>query len=222
MPRIKRWFPVSHDINSDPEVWTMRREIGEKSLSIWLEMLSISDRNESELPGDYQALVRSIAGKCQATVRTVSAVFEFAKTRLWVISQPTLRVSNYSKYHVSRDANQIPRGKQSASLPSEPSYPSEPNLIKKEKKKSKSQLPDGFAVSEAVTKWGAENGIDPTQHLEAFRDHHTAKASLFADWDAAFRTWLRNSKRFGNGNGKAETKEDHLKEKTARILRQGL
>src|SRR3990167_1383061 len=133
MPRIKRWFPVSHDINSDPEVCTMRREIGEKSLSIWLEMLSISARNESELPGDYQALVRSIAGKCQATVRTVSAVFEFAKTRLWIKYEPTLRTANHWKYHVSRDAIRIPHGKHTASLPSEPSEP----ILSKIKIKSK-------------------------------------------------------------------------------------
>jgi hypothetical protein len=59
MPQIKRWFPVSHDINADPEVWAMRRQIGEKSLSIWLEMLSIADRNDSRLVGDYEQLVRA-------------------------------------------------------------------------------------------------------------------------------------------------------------------
>ena len=148
VPRIKRWFPVSHDINADAEIWAMRREIGEKSLSVWLEILSISDRNESELPGDYQALVRSIAGKCQATTRTVSAVFEFAKSRLWVISQPTLRVANYWKYHKTRDPKQIPRGNITGSLPSEPSEP----ILPKETLKRK----------------GKDNGEQPIQAL----DHH--------------------------------------------------
>jgi len=31
---------------------------------------------------------------------------------------------------------------------------------------------------------------------EAFRDYHVANGSLFADWDAAWRTWLRNQDRF--------------------------
>lgn len=35
--------------------------------------------------------------------------------------------------------------------------------------------------------------------IERFRDHHTAKGSLFVDWDAAFRTWLGNAARFANG-----------------------
>lgn len=130
MPRIKRWFPVSHDINSDPEVWAMRRAIGEKSLSIWLEILSISDRNESELPGDYEELVRSIAGKCQATKRTVSSVFQHAISRLWLKYDPTLRVANYMKYHKTREPNEIPPGEQTGSLPSEPSEPTLPNRIK--------------------------------------------------------------------------------------------
>lgn len=30
----------------------------------------------------------------------------------------------------------------------------------------------------------------------AFRDHHRSKGNLMADWSAAWRTWLRNSKRF--------------------------
>ena len=34
-----------------------------------------------------------------------------------------------------------------------------------------------------------------------FRDHHTAKASKFVDWDAALRTWIRNAAKFrGEGN----------------------
>lgn len=120
MPRIKRWFPVSHDINSDPEVWTMRREIGEKSLSVWLEFLSIGDRNDGEIPGDLQELIRSIAGKCQATVRTVTLTYQFAISRLWLDCQATLRLSNYSKYH---------RSSEPKPLPSYPD-PTEPDLIK--------------------------------------------------------------------------------------------
>ena len=32
--------------------------------------------------------------------------------------------------------------------------------------------------------------------LEKFADHHKAKGSKFADWDAAFRTWCRNAEKF--------------------------
>lgn len=41
------------------------------------------------------------------------------------------------------------------------------------------------------------------RELEKFRDHHTAKGSVMKDWQAAFRTWLRNADewRGRNGNG---------------------
>ena len=129
MPRIKRWFPVSHDFNADPELWAMRHQIGEKSLSIWFEILSIADRNEGELPGDYEELVRSVSGKCQSSVSRVSLVCDFAKTRLWLVSDPTLRVRNYLKYHRTREPNEIPRGNKRGSPPilTRPD-PTEPNL----------------------------------------------------------------------------------------------
>lgn len=118
MPRIIRWFPVSHDINADAEVWAMRKQIGEKALSVWLEILSIADRNDSLLSGDYQELVRSIAGRCQATTRTVIAVFDFALSRLWLDSQPTLRVAKHWKYHRLQEQNKTPTGNRKSSLPS--------------------------------------------------------------------------------------------------------
>lgn len=126
MPRIKRWFPVNHNINRDPEVWVMRREIGEKSLSIWLEILSIADQNEGVVPGDYEALVRSISGTCQAATRTVRAVCQYALSKVWLQSEPTLHVAKYWNYHKVREPIKTPHGNSTGPLPSEPSEP--PNL----------------------------------------------------------------------------------------------
>lgn len=210
MPRIKRWFPVSHDINGDAEVWAMRKEIGEKSLSIWLELLSIADRNESRLPGDYDQLIRLVSGRCQSTVSKVSAVLEYAKSRLWLESQPCLRIAKWSEYHKTREPKKIPQEKQISSLlPSEPSEPSSKENIKR-----KVQYPETFEVSDEVREWAREKGMpDPDSQLEAFRDHHTSKASRFIDWQAAFRTWLRNQKRWTSKNGNdsiyQESKSDY-------------
>jgi len=126
MPRIKRWFPVSHDINSDPEVWAMRHQIGEKALGIWLEILSIADRNEGEVRGDRDELVRSIAGKCQASPVKVRAVINFGLRCLWLSSHPCLNTINHGKYHKKKEPGKIPVGITTGSLPSEPSEPSEP------------------------------------------------------------------------------------------------
>jgi len=46
-------------------------------------------------------------------------------------------------------------------------------------------------------------GVDASQELTAFRDHHSAKGTRFVDWNAAFRTWLRNAVKFNRGGGRA-------------------
>jgi len=249
--KIRRWFPVSHDINSDPEVWAMRKQIGEKSLSVWLEFLSIADRNAGQLPGDLDELIKSVGGNCQAKSATVKAVYEFALNRLWVhykwpdrpvlgayqssssgllgayqssssgllgVYQATLWVSKYAEYHKTRGTISAP-----------PSEPSEPNLteeegIKREEEmnaKKRTPLPDDFKATEQVFELALKNGWpDPGKEIEAFKDYHLSKGSLMADWDAAFRTWLRNAQKF-SGKPK-EQKEGELSERTLKILRRGL
>lgn len=58
-------------------------------------------------------------------------------------------------------------------------------------------LPDDFQPNETVRQMAAELGLSLQAELAAFCDHHTAKGTTFRDWQAAFRTWLRNSQRFG-------------------------
>ncbi len=86
----------------------MRRQIGEKSLSIWLEFLSIADRNKGELPGELNEIIRLVAGRCQATRITVTAVYQYAVSHMWLTCQPTLRVSKWSKYNKTRGTDKHP------------------------------------------------------------------------------------------------------------------
>ena len=57
-------------------------------------------------------------------------------------------------------------------------------------------MPLGWAPSSKHAELANSVGSDLAAEALNFTDHHTAKASRFADWDAAFRTWLRNSQRF--------------------------
>lgn len=72
---------------------------------------------------------------------------------------------------------------------------------KVKKKDFLSGVPEGFQITERITRWATENQFT-TQALKvefpAFVDHHQAKGSKFKDWDAAFQTWMRNSRKFGN------------------------
>ncbi len=49
MPRIKRWFPVSHDFFDDPEVVELVNLFGERSVFMWMRMLSWGDRSDGYL-----------------------------------------------------------------------------------------------------------------------------------------------------------------------------
>ena len=138
MPKIKRYFPVNHNINDDPEIWDMTRQFGDRSLRVWMELLSTGDRNDGYLPTMSQAYARALAGKCQVSASTVSKVWDHAHKYAWIVSDPIPRVRNYGKYHTTRDANGIPAGKQA---PSPPNLPNHPNLPKEEKKKNKTPQP---------------------------------------------------------------------------------
>lgn len=53
--------------------------------------------------------------------------------------------------------------------------------------------PEDFAMTDAHRAYAARNGLDPAFEWGAFRDHHRAKGSRFADWTAAWQTWCRKS-----------------------------
>lgn len=81
----------------------------------------------------------------------------------------------------------------------------------KESRSRRSQIPPdwlpspaGYAYALQHAKWD-----QPTAdaHVAHFRDHHRSKANLFADHDAAWRTWVRNSATF-HRNGNGATKPD--------------
>ncbi len=64
-------------------------------------------------------------------------------------------------------------------------------------------MPDGWQPRDHERGKAAELGLNCDREAERFRDHHAAKGSVMADWDAAFRTWLGNAQRFQGGNGAA-------------------
>jgi hypothetical protein len=58
------------------------------------------------------------------------------------------------------------------------------------------ELPPGWQPRPEERTKARELGVDLAHEVEQFRDSHTAKGNVFADWDAAFRNWLRNAQRF--------------------------
>lgn len=128
MPRIRRWFPVSHDINRDPEVWALTEKFSDKALRIWLECLSIADRNEG-------VVTRALDDWCRAVTfllrthhrRTTEVVAEFLRLGWLVLDEDhkTVRVAKYAEYHQTRE--KIKSHKETKEVPT--ILPSEPSLL---------------------------------------------------------------------------------------------
>lgn len=67
------------------------------------------------------------------------------------------------------------------------------------KRKPATTRPADWMPTEGHYALGAKHGMAPAAvdaEADRFRDHHDARGSTFADWDAAFRTWLGNVDRF--------------------------
>jgi len=60
---------------------------------------------------------------------------------------------------------------------------------------------DGFQLDPEMILFGNEQGVDPIAEFDAFRDYHKSRGSTFKDWKAAWRYWVRNSKKFEKGKG---------------------
>lgn len=71
--------------------------------------------------------------------------------------------------------------------------------IKNRHKASKPKMvtrPTDWKPNDTHLTFAAENGLSMNAESDAFADHHDSKGSQFADWDAAFRNWLRNAVKF--------------------------
>lgn len=88
----------------------------------------------------------------------------------------------------------------------------------KSRKKPARPMPDIFPASDAMRAYAEKRGYKfeippcfafnkarpgPAQAMfETFKNHHAAKGSTFADWDAAWRTWVDNQVRWDTERGK--------------------
>lgn len=146
MPKIRRWFNVSHDINSDPEVWELTEKFGDRGLRSWLEILSIGDRNMGFIPGSEERLVKAFAIKLNTTKNKVSSILRWFVEATWLVRRANVelsssqrrdlddetlrkldwcfRIRNYAMYNTTREGKKNLSNSPLPNLPSEPPYPS--------------------------------------------------------------------------------------------------
>lgn len=244
MPRIRRWFHVSHDINSDPEVWELTEKFGDRGLRAWLEILSIADRNEGLIPSQDGLLVKAFSIKLNTVQTKTKNILRWFEDRTWLVRDPVLRVRNYAVFNPSRDA----KGKQLASPPilSEPNHPNHSDPIPpKPPKKDEYSFHFGRAWKvygygskakawEAWKKLKADSLIDVQEKIfdglaaelewrtRADNYQRTTDARFFIPEACHLSTWL-NQRRWDQVlKPIPEGKESQQSEQIRRILAKGL
>jgi len=197
VPRIKRWFPVSHDINSDIEVWELTDKFGLTGLRAWLEILSIADRNDGLLPGKFELYPRVLAGRCKSTTRHLVGVCQFITRWLIVDCQGIARVANYTKYHRPREHNPVP---------SEPDQ-TEPYL-KKDTHTSVSEPKSDLSVQDLVDSWNENfKGTLPSVEWPLSTSRHRKASARLKEhrsldfWQQVFTNISTSDFLRGKGNG---------------------
>ncbi len=79
---------------------------------------------------------------------------------------------------------------------------------------AETELPDGWAPMEEHRALATELGFDADKEALKFTDHALARGRRYRDWNAAFRSWLRNSKDFGS-KGRISERESTLQQNAA-------
>lgn len=71
----------------------------------------------------------------------------------------------------------------------------------------KTEIPAGFEISQSMRTWAKEKApwADIDAETPAFIDYHIAHASKHANWEAAWRNWMRNVKKFDRNSSKSES-----------------
>lgn len=75
---------------------------------------------------------------------------------------------------------------------------------------SKTSISQDAKLSAEGRAYAETHGLNGTADAvwEHFRDHHYSKGNRFVDWDAAWRNWVRNQKRFGATKPQRESQAD--------------
>lgn len=112
-------------------------------------------------------------------------------------SQSVTEAPSRAEYNTTRAHAVIPVGITSVIPPIIPPFgtPHE----KKSTAKRKTTIPETAQPTDRDRDAADRAGLAPEEYRDewrAFRDHHLARGSTMLDWPAAWRTWLRNRKRF--------------------------
>lgn len=122
MPRPKRYFPASKDLNHDPEVRELRRLFGAEMVLAWFELLALTEATDGALKGAREDIARMLApvlsNPRHSRVNVATLTSEALHGLSWMESHgwlefttSGLRICNYWKYHAEKADKRRTRGR---------------------------------------------------------------------------------------------------------------
>ena len=153
------------------------------------------------LTGEVSSLVGSLTGEATSPVEGFTG--EVSSPDLVKSATPLVKVISPDPLlnHQSTVIDKTPTAPFQADHPFDESKTPKPSLSAKPKKppKQETTLPNDWQVPDDWREWMQTLASEKGVHIEAdteahkFVDHHLAKNSKFANWQAAWRTWTRNA-----------------------------
>lgn len=125
MPRIKRWAPMAHGFNRDPEIRELRKQFDDWMALVWLEMCSIADLNGGEVKGEPDQIAESLAyismsKRPSLAAKRITNALQFMHKCGWIqIQTDRVLILNYLKYHPSEYTDKVPPNDRTSEHPND-------------------------------------------------------------------------------------------------------
>jgi hypothetical protein len=204
-----KWFRMYGDLIHDPKVL----KLSDNLRWIWIGILCIASKNDGNLPStDDIALVLRLkpkkVGEAMSKLITAGLVDDLP-------GGP--RPHNWAKWQYKSDDSTArvrrhrERQRNVSETPPETETETETESERESRQTAvadsrasigrKTPWPPGFAITADHFTYAGAKGIDrikATEGFNKFRNHHQAKGNTFADWNAAWRTWIDREGQFNN------------------------
>lgn len=206
---MSRWFRAYDDALHDPKVQGLPPAL----FKFWFNLLCVASKNGGFIPplDELKTVLKARLDHVETHVKDLlkRGLLDETDGRIephnWPkrqyksdVSTPRVRAHRDAKRNVSETPpdNRVQIQKEVLGADA-------PTPIVKSKRAS-TAMPEGLALDDAMRKFAGDRGyagVNVERMFERFLNHHRAKGSRFADWQAAWRTWVGNQVQFDTQRG---------------------
>lgn len=179
--RSPPWIKLYNELLDDYEFGRLQDASKVHLVLIWL----LASRSNNKLPYDRDWIGKRINATQEVDI---DALIEAG----FIVKIQQLQEAEQNASAMLAEC--LPRGRGETETEERESGASGADADKPTRKKPVRPFPEDFALDEEMAAYSRKHlpAIRPQTIFENFKNHHLAKGSQFADWRAAFRTWVGN------------------------------